>query len=59
MSDFKMENFGAEPNTIMLTRKQIVQMYQMIDHFKEQETFALRYQDGKLSFNFTIEFDKN
>lgn len=59
MSNFKLENFGAEPSVITLTRSQITQMYEMIDHFKDQETFALKYEDGKLTFNFTIEFNKD
>lgn len=59
MPEFKKEKFGAEPAVIHLTRKQITQMYEMIDHFKDQEAFALKYEDGKLSFAFTIEFDKN
>jgi hypothetical protein len=31
----------------------------MMEHFKDQETFALKYEDGKLTFNFTIDFDKD
>ncbi len=55
--EFKKEKFGALPTTIKLTRKQIEQMHQMIDHFKDQENFELRYDDGKITFHFTMEFD--
>lgn len=57
MPKFKVDKFGYEPTTIQLTRKQITQMYEMINHFKDQEIFALKIEDGKLSFNFTIEFE--
>lgn len=59
MPEFKKEKFGADPTIINLSRKQITQMYEMITHFKDQEAFALKYEDGKLSFAFTIEFDKD
>ena len=60
MPQFKKEKFGAQPVVLSLTRKQIEQMYTMIDHFKDQEVFELRYDEveGKMTFNFTIEFDK-
>ena len=58
MPEFKKDTFGAEPVEIKLSRAQIQQMNEMIDHFKEQENFVLKYFDGKLSFNFTLELDK-
>ena len=59
MAEFKIDRFGANPVIVHLTRKQIMQMHEMMDHFKDQETFALKYEDGKLTFNFTIDFDKD
>ena len=59
MAEFKIDRFGTDPVVVHLTRKQIIQMHEMMDHFKDQETFALKYEDGKLTFNFTIEFDKD
>lgn len=59
MPEFKKEKFGAEATILHLSRSQISQMYEMIDHFKDQEKFALKYEDGKLTFNFTIEFDED
>jgi|688.fasta_scaffold772969_2 hypothetical protein len=59
MAEFKIDRFGANPVIVHLTRKQIMQMHEMMEHFKDQETFALKYEDGKLTFNFTIDFDKD
>jgi hypothetical protein len=60
MPQFKKERFGSQPTRLTLTRKQIEQMYQMIDHFKDQNSFELCYDEteGKLTFNFTFEFDQ-
>ena len=58
MPEFKKEKFGAQPVEIKLSRGQIQQMNEMIDHFKDQDDFVLRYDDGKLTFNFTLEFEK-
>lgn len=58
MSEFKKEKFGAQPQVIQLTRKQIEQMHEMIDHFKDQNAFELKYEDGKVTFHFSMEFEK-
>ena len=59
MTKFVEETYGkTEPIVIRITRKQIEQMHEMIDHFKDQDGFDLKYENGKLTFNFTIEFDK-
>lgn len=57
MSEFKKQTYG-EPVTIKLTRAQIQQMNEMVDHFKDQNEFELKYENDKLYFNFTMEFDK-
>jgi hypothetical protein len=57
MKEFRKQDLG-EPVTIKLTRAQIQQMNEMVDHFKDQNEFELKYQNDKLYFNFTVEFDK-
>lgn len=57
MKEFKKLDLG-EPVTIKLTRAQIQQMNEMVDHFKDQNEFELKYENDKLYFNFTLEFDK-
>lgn len=57
MNEFKKLDLG-EPVTIKLTRAQIQQMNEMVDHFKDQNEFELRYENDKLYFNFTMEFTK-
>lgn len=57
MSNFKTQTYG-EPVTIKLTRAQIQQMNEMVDHFKDQNEFELKYENDKLYFNFTMEFEK-
>lgn len=57
MKEFKKIDLG-EPVTIKLTRAQIQQMNEMVDHFKDQNEFELKYENDKLYFNFTMEFTK-
>ncbi len=57
MAEFKTQKYG-EPVSIILTRAQIQQMNEMVDHFKEQNEFELKSEDGKISFHFTMEFKK-
>jgi len=57
MAEFKTQKYG-EPVSIILTRAQIQQMNEMIDHFKDQNEFELRCENGKVSFHFTLEFKK-
>jgi len=57
MKEFKKLDLG-EPVTIKLTRAQIQQMNEMVDHFKDQNEFELKYENDKLYFNFTMEFTK-
>jgi hypothetical protein len=57
MKEFKKLDIG-EPVSIKLTRAQIQQMNEMVDHFKDQNEFELKYENDKLYFNFTMEFTK-
>ncbi len=57
MAEFKQKKY-TEPVSIILTRAQIQQMNEMVDHFKEQNEFELKSEDGKISFHFTMEFKK-
>ena len=57
MSEFRKQTHG-EPVSIRLTRAQIQQMNEMVDHFKDQNEFELKYENDKLYFNFTVEFNK-
>ena len=59
--NFKIDSFGApEEKVIHLSRKQIEQMYQMIEHFKEVDDFQLRisHESGiGPSIRFTFDLD--
>jgi hypothetical protein len=62
-TDFKIQNYGdPEDQIIPLTRKQIEQMAEMINHFKEIDTFQLRISNAgglKQSLHFTFNLDLN
>jgi hypothetical protein len=57
MKEFRKQDLG-EPVIIKLTRAQIQQMNEMVDHFKDQNDFEIKYENDKLYFNFTMEFTK-
>ena len=57
MKEFRKQDLG-EPVIIKLTRAQIQQMNEMVDHFKDQNDFEIKYENDKLYLNFTMEFTK-
>lgn len=59
---FKPDQYhnGSTPTVINLTRKQVMQMAEMVDKFKDVNHFELHIdnttgQDTKLNFKFTLE----
>jgi hypothetical protein len=59
--EFKKIDYGDPPEQIIrLSRKQIEQMYQMIEHFKEVDDFQLRITHTTgigPSVHFTFDLD--
>ena len=54
---FKEETYGAPDDLVIeLTRKQIEQMHEMANSFKDIDSFELRYNQNKLTFHFTLNF---